>query len=295
MILILILFLLLGKRTNSSYQMQGKTYFVTGATDGIGQHTATRLYKAGANVLLHGRDWNKLHKTKEKILGENIQVEGSKQYLKCYCADLQSLSGTKQLAKEIIASNEKLDGLINNAGVFQESLIFTEDGLESTFAVNVCAPYILVCLLLPLLKAVQYSKILNVSSISQSGQLRFDNLRYEKGGFSSYNSYGFSKLCIAAMSNELAVRIPAEDALVISCDPGTVNTKMLLAGWGYCGINIADANDEFNLISAPFDSSWHGQYFVGEQISRCSRDVYDATKRSELWSTLERITGVSLQ
>jgi NAD(P)-dependent dehydrogenase (short-subunit alcohol dehydrogenase family) len=223
---------------NKLHMLRGKTFLVTGSTDGIGQYTALLLAKSGANVLLHGRNWDRLQKTKH-FINEQLDPElRVKEIIKCYCSDLQSLAGAKNLANEIIASNERLDGLINNAGVFQESLIITEDGLESTFAVNVCAPFILICLLLPLLRRTKHSKILNVSSISQSGSLQLDNLEYQHGGFSSYSSYGFSKLCIAAMSHELAKRISAEEALVMSCDPGTVNTKMLLAGWGYCGIRI---------------------------------------------------------
>ena len=225
---------------NKLPMLRGKTFLVTGSTDGIGQHTALLLAKSGANVLLHGRSWDRLQKTKN-FINEQLDPELrvlSNESIKCYCSDLQSLAGAKNLAIEILQSNGRLDGLINNAGVFQESLIITEDGLESTFAVNVCAPYILICLLLPLLRRTKQSKILNVSSISQSGSLQLDNLDYQHGGFSSYSSYGFSKLCIAAMSHELAMRISTEEALVMSCDPGTVNTKMLLAGWGYCGISI---------------------------------------------------------
>lgn len=238
---------------NKCHMLKGKTFLVTGSTDGIGQHTALLLAKSGAEVLLHGRNWDRLQKTKKIIYEQlDLEIRGSSNDIKCYCSDLQTLTGAKFLANEILSSHNRLDGLVNNAGVFQESLIITEDGLESTFAVNVCAPYILICLLLPLLRRAKHSKILNVSSISQSGSLQLDNLQYQHGGFSSYSSYGFSKLCIAAMSHELATRISAEESLVMSCDPGTVNTKMLLAGWGYCGINIQVVQNAVSKVYSSF-------------------------------------------
>jgi NAD(P)-dependent dehydrogenase (short-subunit alcohol dehydrogenase family) len=272
----------------------GKTYLVTGATDGIGQHTAIRLAKAGANLLLHGRNWERLERTKSivsNVMDKNREI---KSFVKGFCHDLQTIAGAKQLAVDVLQTTSELDGLINNAGVFQDSLIITDDGLESTFAINTCAPFILCKLLLPLLRKSHRAKILNVSSISQGGELVLNNLQYQHGGFSSYSSYAFSKLCIAAMSHELALRISPEDALVLCCDPGTVNTKMLLAGWGYCGIDIEDANDEFSLISAPFDEAHHGKYFVGCRPTRCHRDVYNESRRLELWQFLENILSPEL-
>lgn len=215
------------------------------------------------------------------------------------CHDLITLQGAKDLAAEVISkTNNKLDVLINNAGVFQEDFIITPDGLESTFSINVCATFILNALLLPALRNVPQSRIINVSSISQSdiGHIDLDNLQFQKKGtFSSYSSYSLSKLCVAMISHELAMRTrPEEDALVVSCDPGTVNTKMLLAGWGACGIPIQSANDEFTLATMEFDPSKHGKYFVSCRESRCSKDVYGEEKRNALWRKLEEICKVRM-
>jgi hypothetical protein len=99
---------------------------------------------------------------------------------------------------------------------------------------------------------------------------------------------------MAAFSHELARRISPEDALVMSCDPGTVNTKMLDAGWGMCGIRISMANDEYKLVTSPFEAANHGKYYVSCRESQCVRDVYRDEVRVGLWEELERITGVSL-
>ena len=162
-------------------------------------------------------------------------------------------NAVKNFADDILANHMRLDILINNAGVFQQDKIITQENLESTFAINVAAPFILFCKLLPLIKATPCSRIINVSSISQGdfGRIDLSNLQFEKGGFSSYDSYSLSKLCIAALSHELAQRISPDDALVMSCDPGTVNTKMLAAGWGSCGVEVQNANHEYNLAIVP--------------------------------------------
>jgi len=268
---------------------------VTGSTDGIGKHTATRLAREGYHVLLHGRSPERLEETRRSILSQQSDAS-----LETLCHDLITLQGAKDLAAQVmIKTDNKLDVLINNAGVFQEERIATEDGLESTFAINVCATFILNALLMPALRNTAQARIINVSSISQSdiGRIDLNNLQFEKAGtWTPYASYSLSKLCVAMISHELALRTrPEEDALVVSCDPGTVNTKMLLAGWGACGIDVSDANCEFKLATSPsFDASAQGKYYVSCRESRCSKDVYEAEKREELWRRLEEICGVSL-
>ena len=97
---------------------------------------------------------------------------------------------------------------------------------------------------------------------------------------------------MAALSYEMSQRLRPEDALVLCCDPGTVNTKMLLSGWGRCGIEVEDATDEYNLATSEFDPSAQGNYYVGCRKSTCSADVYDAHSRRELWSQVEKLSGV---
>lgn len=142
-------------------------------------------------------------------------------------------------------------------GVFEERRKVSADGLEMTFAVshpyaatrsrmlcsevgclllgsrqvNVAAPFLLTGLLLPLLKRRSGSRIVNVSSISQGSTVRWDDLQYEKpGSYSEHSAYSLSKLLMAMFSMELAKRVGSRNLPVVSCDPGTVNTKMLLAG-----------------------------------------------------------------
>jgi NAD(P)-dependent dehydrogenase (short-subunit alcohol dehydrogenase family) len=272
-----------------------KCALVTGATDGIGLHTAVLLAKNSdekMRLLLHGRDPERLYMARSRILELAPKTE-----IHTLCHDLSSLAGSKALAEEVLRATDQLDICVQNAGVFSDRFTLTPDNdLELTFAVNVAAPFILLTKLFPLLRVTPRSRMLMVSSISQAdgGRLDMENLQLKKAGsWNKYSSYGQSKLMVAMLSAELSARVSPEEVTVFSCDPGTVNTKMLLAGWGRCGISVDNADDEFRLVSSP-DPTMHGKYFVGCKESRCSPDVYDVPKRQRLWAELERITNSCL-
>lgn len=138
---------------------------------------------------------------------------------------------------------------MNNAGVFEESYSLTTDGLETTFAVNVMAPFVITSKLLPnlLQKKDDQSRIVIASSISQCYSIDdWDDLQCQKRQYRTHRAYSESKLFDAMLAAEFGTRL--EDAGIstnrITCnslDPGTVNTKMLIAGWGPCGIHVRDA------------------------------------------------------
>ncbi|KAL0047483.1 hypothetical protein WJX82_004625 [Trebouxia sp. C0006] len=218
--------------------VSGKTYLVTGSTDGIGRHTASKLAAAGTNVLVHGRTMEKVTTTKRDL------TKGGK--ISSYTYNLASLSQIRKFAEAIKAEHNNIDVLINNAGVFETQRSLSEDGYEMTWAINVLAPF----LLTSLLKDVVTDRIVNVSSISAGSSIDFDNLQQEKG-FSSHNSYSLSKLASMMFTCDLAEHMKPKGVTVNCLDPGTVNTKMLIAGWGACGIDVKDANYEYKLATDP--------------------------------------------
>ncbi len=276
-----------------------RVVLITGATDGIGQHTALRFAQqpdaAPVRLLLHGRSEARLEATRQRILAAAPAARTV--LVDTFCFDLQTIAGAKALAAAVSARCDALHVLINNAGVLQQAAEVTSDGIELTFAVNVCATFVLCCELMPLLRRTAgHKRILNVSSISMSDCGRVDFSRLDVRAFQdAFHAYGLSKLCVAMVSHELALRTdPVRDALVLCCDPGTVNTKMLLAGWGACGIEVGDADDEFALTTATFDASAHGTYWNDRRKSRPSPDVLDAASRAALWTRLEQLCGTML-
>ena len=137
---------------------------ITGSTDGLGKATARELAARGATVLLHGR----VGERGEAALSEIRQATGNER-LHLYLADFSSLPQVGRLADEIQADHDRLDLLINNAGIGgsrrrQES----QDGYELCFAVNYLAPFLLTTLLLPLLRRSIPARIVNVASAGQA-------------------------------------------------------------------------------------------------------------------------------
>lgn len=163
-----------------------------------------------------------------------------------------------------------------------------------TFAVNVLAPYLLTTELLAPLHAGTRPRLINVSSISQSHTpLDFDNLQMEKG-FSAHASYAISKLCMVCLTWDMADALTAAKSPVTvnTLDPGTVNTKMLLAGWGPCGMEVRDANDQFWLATSPEVEGKTRKYYVSRVERDVARCANDAAMRARLWSLCKEATGV---
>lgn len=271
------------------------TYIVTGSTDGIGKHTATNLASRGAHakVFIHGRNPARVTKTVEELRQRNADGIDS------VVGDLGSFSDIRRLAAELQAKIEALPAdapitLINNAGVFEQKRRTTVEGLENTFAINVAAPFLLTGLLLPLLQKRKHSRIVNISSISQGGSVPWEDLQLASpGAYSDHRSYSLSKLLMAMLSMEQSDRFGSKDLPIVCCDPGTVNTKMLEAGWGMYGMDVSAANDETFLATDEKVGEMNGSYFVSKTPRRANSEAYDKEARKKLWKYLEEKTGFS--
>ncbi|CAM9505238.1 unnamed protein product [Ascophyllum nodosum] len=198
-----------------------------------------------------------------------------------------------QLCDEVLAQTDRLDCLINNAGVFEADFRHSEDGIEYTFAVNVLAPYVITGRLLSLIaRAPDGGRVVNVASLSASYSVDFDNLQFEKGGYSDHASYSLSKLLDIMFNAELARRAP-DGVICNSLDPGTVNTKMLRAGWGMTGIPIKSANDEFYLATSDGIKGTTGKYFVSRRVYNPPPPAKDDAACRRLWAALEKLSGLN--
>lgn len=290
--------------SSSSHSIR-PTALVTGSTDGIGVTTAKHLAaRRGYNVLIHGRNEARIAKAVETVQSfcDKNSSNDSGRVVPLPAADISTVLGCENLVASIQSTlqqdgNEDLEALtvlVNNAGVYEESLSLTTDGLEMTFAVNVLAPFVITSLLLPTLLLLQpKSCIVIASSISQGRSIRdWDDVAYcNKHGYSAHGAYSDSKLLDAMLSMEMASRLQnaglGTDRITCNClDPGTVNTKMLLAGWGRIGMNVEDALDQTYLCSSPEVESVTGAYFVGSSSRRAPSAAYDIKERDKLWTLL---------
>jgi NAD(P)-dependent dehydrogenase (short-subunit alcohol dehydrogenase family) len=265
--------------------MENKVILITGSTDGIGKQTALDLAKLGATVLIHGRNRTRCENT-----ATEIKTKTGSQSLEFFVADLALLRQIRNLAKEIKSKHDKLDVLINNAGVIENQRKLTEDGYEMTFAVNHLAYFLLTGLLLDLLKKSAPSRIINVSSMSHSSHIDFDDLQSEKH-FRGYSAYSLSKLCNILFTYELAERLQGSGVTANCLHPGTINTKLLRMNFSGGRPVSEGSKTSVYLATAPELEKVTGKYFVDKRETRSSDISYDPEVRRKLWEMSERMVG----
>ena len=205
----------------SEVKLDGKTVIVTGANTGIGKETALDLAGRGARVILACRNVPKAQQVAEEILkktGSNKVIVKE--------LDLASLKSVRSFAHDINETEDRLDILINNAGVMRCPYWKTEDGFEMQFGVNHLGHFLLTNLLLGLLQRSQPSRIINVSSLAHTrGKIRFDDLQSEQD-YHPGQAYSQSKLANVLFTRELSKKLDDTDVIVTSLHPGVVKTEL---------------------------------------------------------------------
>jgi NAD(P)-dependent dehydrogenase (short-subunit alcohol dehydrogenase family) len=186
-----------------------------------------------------------------------------------------------------------LNILINNAGVFEHERILTADGIEQTFAVNHLAGFLLTGLLLDVLKGNSPARIINVSSMTHSSSMNFDNLQGEKH-YSGYEAYAASKLANILFSFFLAERLKDSGVTVNCLHPGVINTKLLNAGWGMCGTSVEQgAETSVYLASSPDVEGLTGGYYRDRRPAPPEKICGDRKIQDRLWKLSESLSDCS--
>jgi NAD(P)-dependent dehydrogenase (short-subunit alcohol dehydrogenase family) len=267
-----------------------QTVLVTGATDGLGQALARELASRGASVLLHGRSDNRLEKTRREIQ----PVTGSDR-LRPYRADFSSLDEVRRLAHDVERDHDRLDLLINNAGIGfgkqNSGREVSADGYELRFAVNYLAPFLLTKLLLPLLRRSAPARIVNVASAGQV-PVDFDDLMLEVS-YDGTRAYRQSKLALVMFTFELADRLQG-GVSVNALHPATfMNTKMVHEAGSPIMSTIEDGLEATLALALPPElDGVTGRYFDGLHEARANSQAYDADARRRLWRLSEQLTGL---
>ncbi|XP_056597828.1 retinol-DH_like_SDR_c domain-containing protein [Triplophysa dalaica] len=203
-------------------RLDGKTVVITGANTGIGKETARDLAMRGARIVMACRDLSRAEKAAAEIRRStgngNIVVRQ---------LDLASLFSVRQFAHEYVATENRLDILINNAGVMMCPKGLTEDGYETQFAVNHLGHFLLTVLLLDVLRKSTPSRVINVSSVAhKGGKIHFDDLNFNKAPYDSLISYQQSKLANLLFTQELARRLKGSGVTVYALHPGVIRTEL---------------------------------------------------------------------
>jgi NAD(P)-dependent dehydrogenase (short-subunit alcohol dehydrogenase family) len=278
--------------------MHGQVCVVTGATSGIGKAAAAALARQGAEIIVVGRDPGRAEAT-----AAAIQADGAPPP-KVEIADLARLDQVRALAGRLNQTLDRIDVLINNAGLVLNERQVTPDGYEHVFAVNHLAPFLLTNLLRPKLTASAPGRVITVSSDAHTAaRLDLDDPNLEHG-WSSWRSYSNSKLANILFTRELARRLDGTGVTANCLHPGVVRT-----GFGRdarplmrVGITIAKpfmlspergADTIVYLASSPDVAAKTGGYYVKRQLREPSAAARDDGLARRLWEISERLTGLA--
>jgi NAD(P)-dependent dehydrogenase (short-subunit alcohol dehydrogenase family) len=265
---------------------------VTGSTDGLGKSTARDLAAAGATVLLHGRD-----PERGDAAVREIHEETDNDRLHYYVADFSSLEEVRRLAHEVTADYDRLDVLVNNAGIGagrrgETSRDLSRDGYELRFAVNYLAPFLLTRLLLPLVRRSEPARIVNVASAGQS-PISFDDVMLERG-YDGMRAYAQSKLALVMFTFDLAGELEGTGVIANSLHPASLmDTKMVFETFGSASSSVREGTDAtVRLAISPELRRVTGRYFDGQREARAYEQAYDPEARERLRRLSEELTGL---
>lgn len=268
--------------------MEDTRILITGATDGLGKMVATDLAAGGATVLLHGRSEERAEATIREIHDET-----GNDNLRYYLADLSSLAEVRRLADEVGSEHDRLDVLVNNAGVISQERRESADGFELSFAINYLSHFLLTSLLLPLLQDSAPSRIVNVASVGQH-PIDFDDVMLERH-YDAMKAYRQSKLAQIMYTFDLAARLEGTGVTVNCLHPATLmGTKMVFEAFGDSMSEVREGADAtLRLITSPDLAGVTGRYFDGQRESRANDQAYDPEARAKLWELSEELTGTA--
>jgi NAD(P)-dependent dehydrogenase (short-subunit alcohol dehydrogenase family) len=208
--------------------LAGQTHVVTGGNSGIGLVTVQQLAKQGARVILACRRPAEGERVRAEILAGSPR--GS---VEVATLDLASLASVRAFAEGFLAANDRLHGLVNNAGVMNTPPGKTVDGFETQIGTNHLGHYMLTELLLPALQAGAPSRVVNVSSayhdkaFGREGVIDFDDLHFERRRYDGWTAYAQSKLANVLHARHLARRLAGTGVTAVSVHPGWVRTNLI--------------------------------------------------------------------
>lgn len=283
----------------STGSMNGKICMVTGANSGLGKAIALGLAQMGATTVMVCRDKNK----GESALAEIAAVSGNDS-IELMIADLSSQQDIRRLADAFQQNHQHLHVLVNVVGVIIGKRTVTEDGLETTLAVNHLSHFMLTNLLMDILKASAPARVVNISSSHhKAGTINFDNLQGEKE-YNATTVYCQSKLANVLFTYELARRLNGSGVTANCLHPGATrsNFGQDLGGMWSLLLKVAKpfyqtpatgAQTPLYLASSPEVADVSGKYFIKNKAVESSQESYDQAIAERLWQVSAELTGMS--
>ncbi len=270
-------------------RLDGQVALVTGSTSGLGHEVALRLAAMGATVIVHGRN----EQRGREVVDEITAAGGEAAF---YRADLASLAETRALAEAVLADFDRLDLLINNAGISGAQgggeRMLTDDGHELVFQVNYLSHFLLTHRLLPRLEESAPARIVSVASVGQRA-LDFDDLMMDSD-YSSGRAYSQSKLAQIMMTYEMAADLEPRGIVISALHPATfMPTRMM--GPGRQALSTIDdgATAVMQLAVSPALADATGVYYNSLEHAQANAQAYDDEARARLYRESLRLTGLA--
>ncbi len=295
---------------NKVESQKGRVAIVTGSNTGLGYETALGLARKEATVVMACRNQQKAEAARKKMLAEVPNAD-----IDIIVVDLSKLNSVREFAKNYLAKYDRLDLLINNAGVMMPPYTKTEDDFELQMGANHFGHFLLTGLLLEVLTGTPDSRVVSLSSLAhQNGKIDFDNLNWEKD-YSRSAAYGQSKLANLMFGFELQRRLEAAGSNTISviAHPGVSLTELVrhMPKWLFTILRYTiapfmthspDKGALPTLMGALDKNSKGGEYYgpTGFREMKGAPGLASATELSKdteiakkLWEVSEDLTGIT--
>ncbi len=280
--------------------LSDKTILITGANSGIGKEAALQVAARGARVVMVCRN-----RERGEPAQAAIKAQSGNDNVELMTADFESQRQIRALADEYLRTHDRLDVLVNNAGLYLSTRQETEDGIEATWAVNHLAPFLLTNLLLDVIKASAPARIVTVSSdVHRSGKIDFEDLGMAQK-YRWIGAYAQSKLANVLFTYELARRLEGTGVTATCMHPGTVATGIwnrnknvlnyllrLFKPFYLSASKSAEA--VVRLAVAPALEGVTGKYYDKMQEAKSASDSYDEALAARLWQVSAEMTGLAV-
>lgn len=285
--------------------MNDKICLVTGANSGIGLETARGLAQQGATVIMTARSAER-----GQAALTDVRLSTGSSRVSLLLLDLADLASVRAAAETFSAQHDRLDVLVNNAGLMLGDRRETTDGFEMTIGVNHLGHFALTLLLLPRIEAAAPSRIVNVSSAAHKAArsgLDLDDLMFTRRSYSPMAAYSASKLANIHFTRELARRLEGRGISVNALHPGVVGSRFASDG-DFKGLfshlyglarpfmltPAKGARTSLHVATSEEGGSVSGAYFAHRRQTRVSPAAQDEATAARLWAMSEALTGVSL-
>ena len=280
--------------------MTGRVCLVTGANAGVGKATATGLARMGATVVMVCRNLER---------GETAQAEISadsgSQDIDLLIADLSSQGSVRKLARTFTSKYPHLHVLINNAGTITRRRRITVDGLETQFAVNHLAPFLLTNLLLDTLKASAPARVVTVSSqVHSKSPLDFDDLRSDRE-YTASQVYRKTKLANILFTYELSAGWRERTSRPTASTPASLQQSSSTTTWAGPTTPVSGSGAAFgsspeqgasvvlHVATSPEIEGISGKYFYDNAVRETAPVTYDEEHARWLWDASAKLTGLT--